>query len=170
LKKIVKYIQDFFEPKALKYEIKLATSKVIEKFNLGLDEGSDTPKIKGLVGTIDKNEFTMGAVSTDPGGGFNESIRGTLIETRPGITQVNLFIIRSSSSYMTFFLSFLAFILYLGMYYLEHSSKKALVYGFAALILGTLFSIWLSNSALKTLQRQFESFLQANSFIYENCS
>jgi hypothetical protein len=131
------------------------------------DRQTDLPP-KGLMGSIEDNEFTMGIISADHTASFSATLKGKVVEKRNGISALEVYIMRSSSTYLTFFLSVIAAIIYFIMYFINPTSVEAILWGLGILIFGGLFSIWMSNQSSQRVQKQFEEFLVANQMIWSS--
>ena len=163
LKKYINYIKDFFEPKYLNYETRLAQSEILEKLDKILNQESPEFDSEGLSGLITNNGFVMSLISSDAQqANFSAALKGTISELKTGKTKIEVCIVRDSATYMTFFLSIVGAVAYFIMYFNNQEFKKYLIGGFATLIVGTYFSIWFSNRSVRTVQNKFEIFLQKN--------
>ena len=105
MKNYITFIKDFFEPKFISYEIKLPVNEVLHKFGETLNAESTTNNSQALKGSITDKEFVMSLISIDvQQPNFSAVLRGTISECKSRQTRIDVYILRDSSTYLTFFL------------------------------------------------------------------
>lgn len=162
---IFHYIKDFLEPKHIEYEIQQSLNDVLKKFDNAFGSEIRETSIKNLSGQINGHEFTMGLMPGENGATFSAILKGKIVEKKSRTTTLIIYIMRDSSTYLTFALSIVAAIAYLFMYF-NDKSLTALYCSFGSIVIGFTFSIWFSNSSVSTIQKQFESFMETNDLRY----
>lgn len=157
---ITKYITEFFEPKYLEYEVKQSVDIIANKLENIFSNELLHSDIKGLSGQITDEKFIMGIIPGEDGATFNTSLKGRIITNNTKNSVLQIYIVRGSSTYLTFSLSIIASMIYLIMYFNDNKNLTPIYYSLGSLILGCSFSIWLSNNSVLTIQKQFEIFIE----------
>ena len=141
----------------------LAHNEVLQKLNNLLNKESSELDSESLSGSITNNEFVMSLIPADTQqANFSAALRGTITALNAKKTKVEVYVVRDSATYITFFFSFVAAAAYFIMYFNNQQQTKYIIAGSIALVLGAYFSIWFSNRSVATVQRKFEMFLQKN--------
>jgi hypothetical protein len=160
------YLKDFFEPAFIEYDVRMSIETVQQRLQELLNSDPDSNESRILYGEITNYEFVLSLIPSDyESAAFSAAIKGTLSEQKVGTTRIEAYIMRDTSTYLTFLFSILAAIACLIIYFMDTKTIKPLIWGTVMLIAGSIFSIWLSNSSVKNVHKKFDAFLVANGII-----
>lgn len=167
---VFRQLKNFFEPEFVSYDIKSSKQKVLDQLIDGFYTNENKENHNGLLGDMDGESFIMGTIAADNSAMFSASIKGRVTERQSGYSKIEIYIMRNSSAYLTFYLSIIAAFMYLVMYFFNTDVKGYLTWSLGTLIIGSVFSIWISNHSSKTVRKQFELFLEENNLLVLNQS
>lgn len=112
-------------------------------------------------GSITDNKFNMSFASAGtPEPSFTAALKGIISSSNIRQTHIEVYIIRDSGSYMAFFISVIGAVFYFILYCRNPQNSDTLLWALGILILGSIVSMWLSESVTKDIKTKFELFLK----------